>query len=754
MAHNRKLRTVIFADIQGYTALMQENEPHALELLNTFKSTLDEIVPLHKGEIIQFFGDGALLAFDSTTDGVECGIRMQRIFGEQQLPVRVGMHLGEVVFKNNNLFGDGVNIASRIESIGVPGTVLVSKTVWDQVRNKTEFELESLGDFQFKNVAEPIEVFAVKNEGLFVPDRRKLTGKIQARPFSWQKAAGFLLLFGLVVALGIGLVLSWGTSPTIPEDIRKKRLAVMVFENQTFKPEYNAFGKMISDWVTNGLMETGEANIINAVNLTPKESSEEPEGRITEILLAAGVNLMLKGRYYLIDDRLAVQANLINAQTGEVIHALDRMEGDKDDLSGLLRSLTQEVLGYWAVKDRNRFLQNPPAYDAYQEWLEADRFTISDPNQAARHYQQAFVLDSTFFDPLISLFQLYGSIGRFQERDSLYAFLEERSAQFTRWEKIRFNEVRAVRNKDWEAVAQSAERRYQMDSTDHKALELAMSAYNCINFPTRSLELSKSFDFSYLTRDLYDIIWLETNQIFPNLQLGNFEEVDRIASQYDYAKIPDATAAMHLKALVHLDSFDRLDRFFHFYQSEKVYNTSGRPTPFYTIHAMLCDELLIVGNQDILQQYVGMMEQQLPADPFHPSYFDIKGFVHFHSGRYLEAAQAWEKHQIRKEDWPGWLWQTLEYDRLSKIGHCYAKIGMQEQADLYRERLIQTTSGLDQYYGARILAAGGQLDEAIQSLRRALQEGFHFYGPVRFTFDPFLMPLYQQAEFQELVKPR
>ncbi|MDP5169770.1 MAG: SIR2 family protein, partial [Bacteroidia bacterium] len=119
------------------------------------------------------------LSFDSALDGLHAATSLQNSFLRRKIPVRIGMHMGDVLYKNNNAFGDGVNVASRIESLAIPGAVLVSKTMYDQVRNKTEFELQSIGSFQFKNVADKMEVFAVISEGFSVPRPDQIRGKLE-----------------------------------------------------------------------------------------------------------------------------------------------------------------------------------------------------------------------------------------------------------------------------------------------------------------------------------------------------------------------------------------------------------------------------------------------------------------------------------------------------------------------------------------------------------------------------------------------
>jgi class 3 adenylate cyclase len=191
MSESRRLSTILFADIAGYTALMQANEAHALSLLGTFQETLEREVSRFEGEIVQYFGDGCMLSFHNSSQAVFCSLALQEGFNDgSKVPVRIGMHLGEVVFKDGNAFGDGVNIAARIESLGIPGSILLSKAVRDQIRNKPDFELVSLGSFDFVNVEEPMEVFALANSPLVIPRREEMKGKVKepaSQEIPWYK---------------------------------------------------------------------------------------------------------------------------------------------------------------------------------------------------------------------------------------------------------------------------------------------------------------------------------------------------------------------------------------------------------------------------------------------------------------------------------------------------------------------------------------------------------------------------------------
>ncbi|MEM1124800.1 MAG: adenylate/guanylate cyclase domain-containing protein, partial [Bacteroidota bacterium] len=131
------------------------DEPAALSALQKFKTALESKVTDHQGRIIQFYGDGCLATFESSVNAVNCAQALQLDFqAAPKVPVRIGLHAGDVIYRESNVFGDAVNIASRVESMGIPGSVLLSSNVRNQIKNKPHFELVHLGKFEFKNVEE------------------------------------------------------------------------------------------------------------------------------------------------------------------------------------------------------------------------------------------------------------------------------------------------------------------------------------------------------------------------------------------------------------------------------------------------------------------------------------------------------------------------------------------------------------------------------------------------------------------------
>jgi len=178
MTRSRQLAAIMFTDIVGYTSLMQQDEEKAIQAREKHRRIFNSITEKHKGRILQYYGDGTLSIFDSAIDAVKCGIEMQLGFQKDPaIPVRIGIHTGDIIFSEEEIIGDGVNVASRIESLAVPGSVFISDKVYDEIKNQESIKTSMLKTFKLKNVERPIEVYAISNVGLIVPKSEDIRGK-------------------------------------------------------------------------------------------------------------------------------------------------------------------------------------------------------------------------------------------------------------------------------------------------------------------------------------------------------------------------------------------------------------------------------------------------------------------------------------------------------------------------------------------------------------------------------------------------
>jgi predicted ATPase/class 3 adenylate cyclase len=174
---DRRLVAVMFTDMVGYTALFQADERNALDTRNRYMATVERHHEDFGGTIVQRLGDGTTSMFPSSLGAVQAAVEIQRELAGHDIPVRIGIHVGEVIVEPQGLIGDPVNIASRIESFAVPGGVMLSDVAYDQLKNRSDVAAVGLGRFKLKNVGRPFELYAVAAEGIVVPDARALEGK-------------------------------------------------------------------------------------------------------------------------------------------------------------------------------------------------------------------------------------------------------------------------------------------------------------------------------------------------------------------------------------------------------------------------------------------------------------------------------------------------------------------------------------------------------------------------------------------------
>jgi len=312
---NRRLAAILFADIVGYTALMQKDEANANVLLEKFHNTLQQQVESHNGQVINNYGDGCVCTFESAVSAMNCAKEVQRIFQlAPPVPVRIGLHSGDVMFKDNNVFGDSVNIASRIESLGVAGAVLFSKRIKRDIANQTAFKTQLLGEFEFKNVNKTMEVFALANEGLVVPKANELKGKAsQVSPpnaiVKWLSVAAGI--FALLVA---GYFIYNDSKEPLPSNEKDpSTIAVLPFEDMSPKKDQEYFGDGIAEEILNTLTQ------LTALKVSGRTSSfsfKNSGKTIEQIGEALNVKHVLEGSIRKQGDQVRITAQLIDSETG------------------------------------------------------------------------------------------------------------------------------------------------------------------------------------------------------------------------------------------------------------------------------------------------------------------------------------------------------------------------------------------------------------------------------------------------------
>ena len=410
MSENRQIAAILFADIQGYTALMQKDEQMASNLLRRFHEELESKIRDHEGRIVNFYGDGALCIFQNPVKAVHAAMELQQSFQlVPVIPVRIGLHNGTVVTEGDKVFGDSINIASRIESMGIPGSVLLSKKMRDEIKNQSEFLFVSIGSFEFKNVDEPIELFALSNTGFIIPKRDQLDGKIKTPSNKKESPTIPIKWLTLCIFLAIGL-LTWlygkyYNSQKGNDNNEVKSIAVLPFRNLSADQSQNYFAEGIVEMIQSKLSEVKSLKIISMTSMMSYRDHRKP---ISEIAKELNVNNILEGSVLRDNNKVRIIVKLINTVSNEQIWT-QSFDKDLTDIFAIQSSIAQSVTTALKAKLTNTEIDklakvrvgDLAAYDLYLSALNDQiraRFDTLKNHSAMVKYQQSIRLDPNF-DP-------------------------------------------------------------------------------------------------------------------------------------------------------------------------------------------------------------------------------------------------------------------------------------------------------------------------------------------------------------------
>jgi len=380
MPQHRQLSAIMFTDIEGYTAIMQRSEPEAIVIRNRHREILQEEHERSNGRIIQYYGDGSLSTFLSVVEAVQCALSMQLKFLEMpKVPVRMGIHIGDIIFNEEHIFGDGVNVASRIESLGKAGSILISDKANAELHNHPQFKTESLGIFQFKNVNHTVEVFALCHQDLIVPTPDSLKGKTEEvkNPVPEKSKPSV-------------------TGKTVPY----KSVAVLPFVNMSNDPAQEYFSDGIAEEITNSLAHLKELRVAGRVSSFQFKGKNIDLQELGEIL---GVRTVLVGSVRKQGNWIRITAQLVNVADGFHLWSekYDREMNDvfaiQDDIAV---AITKKLKLTLLKKDRELMTKNhTQSTEAYELYLKGRFYTArrgASVFTGIQYFQKAIAIDPEF----------------------------------------------------------------------------------------------------------------------------------------------------------------------------------------------------------------------------------------------------------------------------------------------------------------------------------------------------------------------
>jgi adenylate cyclase len=422
----RKLEAILAADVAGYSRLMQQDDEATVATLEAYRAVFREKIQAHRGRVVDMAGDSVLAVFETATGAVRAAFETQGVLADrnQALPearrmrFRIGVNLGEVIERpDGTVYGDGVNIAARLESIGEPGGVTVSGTVFDQVRNRVQLGFDFIGEQEVKNIAELVRAYRVVAEGAPV----STSGRPQRQRAISMPAVIGGAAFAAVLIAAAGIYLyrqltlpakaTAGSTPalSLPD---KPSIAVLPFVNMSGDPEQEYFSDgMTEDVITSLSKRSGLFVIARNSVFTYKGHAVKPEQVSREL----GVRYVLEGSVRKADKQVRITAQLIDATTGYHLWA-EHYDGELKDIFALQDSVTQKIVtalspklaaGEQSVSGRPE-TASIEAYDLVLRGMALSFQTQKQPNAIARQmFEKAIALDPNYANAYVNLSWTY-----------------------------------------------------------------------------------------------------------------------------------------------------------------------------------------------------------------------------------------------------------------------------------------------------------------------------------------------------------
>lgn len=331
----RRLAAILAADVVGYSRLMEADEAGTLARLKALRlAVIDPAVARHSGRMVKLMGDGALLEFASAVEAVTCAMEIQKLVAEHdhdtaadaRIRFRIGINVGDVIVDGDDIYGDGVNVAARLEALAQPGGIYISRSAADQVRDKIPVGIESRGSQSVKNIARPIEVFCL------------VAGNVPP-----------------TANLDLGAARPW------PATLEKTSIAVLAFNNMSGDADQEYFSDGISEDIITDLAKLSELHVIARNSSFAYKNSPVS---VREVAAALGVRYILEGSVRKAGSKVRVTAQLIDAATGGHAWA-ERFDRELIDVFAVQDELTEHIVAALKVRlttsERDRIADKPVA---------------------------------------------------------------------------------------------------------------------------------------------------------------------------------------------------------------------------------------------------------------------------------------------------------------------------------------------------------------------------------------------------------
>ena len=415
----RKLTAILCADVYGYSRLMGEDEEGTLRTLSAYRKITDSLIERHHGRFVNSAGDSVLAEFASVVEAVTCAVSIQTALSaenaklppKRQMQFRIGVNLGDVMVEGEQIYGDGVNVAARLESLADPGGICISDVVHGQVRAKLALRYQDLGEQHVKNIAEPVRVLRVLMDGAIPANPAERIAGTKSRMLL---AAGVLLL--AVIIYG---VVKWRSpgGPVAEQPSANARpirsIAVLPLDNFSGDPNQEYFADGMTDELTTDLATISALRVISRGSVMQYKGAHRPP--TPEIAKSLNVDAVVEGSVVRVGDRVRITAQLIDAPADKHLWAKSYERNSRDVLalqdelaSAIAREINIELTPDEQVRFASARPVNPQAHEAYLKGrYYLSSYTEERVDKAIEQFEQAIKADPSFALPYTGLADAY-----------------------------------------------------------------------------------------------------------------------------------------------------------------------------------------------------------------------------------------------------------------------------------------------------------------------------------------------------------
>jgi len=414
----RKLTAIFSADVEGYSRLMADDEEATVNTINEYRQVMTDLIQRHDGRVVDAKGDNVLAEFASVVDAVRCSVEVQRelkernaeLYNDRRMEFRIGVNLGDVIEEGETIYGDGVNVAARLEGLAEPGSLCISGTVFDHVRDKLDLGYEYLGEQSVKNIPRPVRAYKVLIEPEYAG---KVIGEKRIKPGRWRVAAMGGLLAVVLVVGALAIWTSYFRHPPIERASKEKMayplpnkpsIAVLPFDNLSQDPGQEFLSDGLTEELITALSKSERVFVIARNSVFTYKGKPVKVQQVSEEL---GVRYVLEGSIRRAGNRVRITAQLIDALNGHHLWS-ERYERDLKDIFALQDEITMKIMSSLQVKltdgvQARLYEKGTDNLEAYLKCLQGlelvYRFSKEGLDMARPRLKEAIALDPEYAAP-------------------------------------------------------------------------------------------------------------------------------------------------------------------------------------------------------------------------------------------------------------------------------------------------------------------------------------------------------------------